>query len=88
MPATLHSDGFPLKPVALVRGAAVGEAFPLWALSTLYFLQNGPYALVIQLFPSQSSWIPGGWDYSHNSSYLLHVCPCLDFVAVGTPFPA
>jgi hypothetical protein len=32
--------------VASVRRAAAGDVFPFWALSGLYFLQNGPYVLV------------------------------------------
>jgi hypothetical protein len=31
-----------------------------------------------------SGWIPAGCGYSHNSSYLLDVCPRHDFVEVGT----
>jgi hypothetical protein len=46
-------------------------------LSGFYFLQNGPYIIVVQLFCSQS-------DYRLNISYLLDVCPHLDFVAMGT----
>jgi hypothetical protein len=72
-----------LGPVDFVRGAAVGHVFQFWAPSGLYFLQNGPYALIVQ-FPSQNSWIPAACGYSHNSSYLLDVCPRLDFVTAGT----
>jgi hypothetical protein len=54
----------------------------------LYFLHNGPYVLVVQLFRSQSGWIPAGCGYSSNSLYLLDVCPCLDFVVVATLFSA
>jgi hypothetical protein len=46
----------------------------------LYFLHNGPYVIVVQLFHSQSGWIPAGCGYSRNSSYLLNI----DFVAVAT----
>jgi hypothetical protein len=72
--------------VALVRAAAVGDVFPFWALPGLYFLQNGPYVLAVQLLSSQSDRIPGTCGYSCNSSYLLDVCPDLGFVAVGTRF--
>jgi hypothetical protein len=66
-----HSEGFPLGPAGFARGAAVGEVFPFSALSSLYFLQNGPYALVVQFFRSQSRWIPDGCGYRCNSSYML-----------------
>jgi hypothetical protein len=41
--AVPHSEGFPLGSVAFVCGATVGDVFPFWSLSGLYFLQNGPY---------------------------------------------
>jgi hypothetical protein len=72
----------------LCAWAAVGDVFPFWELSGLYFLQDGPYVLVIQLFPSQSGWIPAGCGCSLNSSYLLDVFPRLVFVAVDTLFSA
>jgi hypothetical protein len=53
-----HGDGFPLGLVVLVREAAVGDVFPFGILFRVYFLQNGLYMLVVQLFPSQSGWIP------------------------------
>jgi hypothetical protein len=68
----------------LVRGAAVVNAFPFWAFSGLYFLQNGTYVEVVQFFHSQSRWIPAGCSYSRNSSYPLDLFPRLGFVAVGT----
>jgi hypothetical protein len=77
-----------LGPAGFVRGAAVGDVFPFWALSGLYFLQNGSYVLIVQLFCSQSSWIPDGWGYSCKSSHLLDVGQHLNFVAVGTLFLA
>lgn len=49
-----HSEGFQLGLVASVRGAAVGDVFPLWALSGICFLQNAPYILIVQ-FCSESS---------------------------------
>jgi hypothetical protein len=61
----------------------VGDVLLFWVLPGLYFLQNGPYVLVLQSFCSQSGWIPAGCGYSHNSLYLLDVCLRLDFVAVG-----
>jgi hypothetical protein len=62
----------------------VSDVFPFWALSSLSFLQNGPYVLVVQLFSTQSRWIPVGCCYSRNSLYIFDDCPHLDFVAVGT----
>jgi hypothetical protein len=83
-----HSKGFPLGPIAFVRGAAVGDVFPLWALAGLYFLQNGRYILVVQLFPFQSGRIQANCGYSRSSSYLFDVCSRVGFVAVGTLFSA
>jgi hypothetical protein len=83
-----YSKGFPLDPAAFVCAAAIGDVFPFWTLSQLYFLQNGPYVLVIQLFSSQTGWVPADCSYSCNSSYLLDICPRLDFMAVTTPFLA
>jgi hypothetical protein len=40
----------------------------------------GLYALVIQLFPSQSHQILTGCGYDHNSVYLLDIYQCLNFV--------
>jgi hypothetical protein len=40
------------------------------------------------LFCSQSCWVPAGSSYSCSSSYLVDVCPCLDFGAVSTLFSA
>lgn len=74
-----------LVPVALVCWAAVGDVFPFWALSSLYFLQNGPYILVVHLFYFQRGWIPAGCGYSCNSLYLFDFCLCFDFMA---PFSA
>jgi hypothetical protein len=64
--------------------AAVCDVFPFWALSSLCFLWNGPYVLVVQLFSTHSRWILAGCCYSRNSLYLFDDCPHLDFVAVGT----
>jgi hypothetical protein len=61
----------------------VGDVFPFWVLYGLYFLKNGPYVMVLQLPSSHSHCIPDGCCYSHNSLYLLDVCPRLDFVAAG-----
>jgi hypothetical protein len=72
---------------SFVCGAAVSDVFPFWALPGFYFLQNGPYVLVVQ-FSSQGRWILSGCCYSRNSLYLFDVCPRLDFVAVGTLFLA
>jgi hypothetical protein len=83
--AISHSEGFPLGTVAFVCRAAVGNIFLFWVLSGLYFLQNWTYVLV-HLLSSQSSWIPAGCGYSHNSLYLLDICLCLDFVGVHTLF--
>jgi hypothetical protein len=79
-----HSKGFSLGPVAFVCGAAVGDVFPFWAMSGLYFLQNGPYVMVVKLFCSQGSYISASCGYGHISLYLLDVCQHLDFVAGGT----
>jgi hypothetical protein len=72
-----------LGPVAFVCEAAVCDVFPFGTLSGIYFLQDGPYFLVVQLFRSESDWIPGACGYSRNSSCLFDVCPRLDFVAVN-----
>lgn len=53
-------------------------------MSILYVLKNGPYVLVIQLFPSQSCRIPAGCGYSHNSLYLLDIYQHLDLVYSST----
>jgi hypothetical protein len=85
--AVLHSECFSLEPIAFLCGAAVGDIFTFWVLfSLLWFLQNGPYVLVVQLFPSQGGWIPAG--YNRNSLYLLYICPHLDLVTVYTIFSA
>lgn len=70
--------------VPFVRGTVVGDVFPFRSLSGLCLLQNGPYVQIVQLFPSQSGWIPADCDYGGNSSYLLDVCPDLNFGAVRT----
>jgi hypothetical protein len=77
-----------LGPVAFVCGVAFGDVFPFWALSGLYFLQNGLHVLVVQFLCSQSGWIPAGYGCSCNSLYLLDICSHLDFVAVSTLFLA
>jgi hypothetical protein len=71
--AVHHSERFPLGPVSFVLGAMVSDVFPFWGLSGLCFLQNGFYVQVIQLFWSQSGWIPADCGYSCNSLYLLDI---------------
>jgi hypothetical protein len=77
----------PLGLVAFVRGAEIGDFFPFWSLSGLYFLQNWTYVLVVK-FSSQIGWVLAGCGYSSNSSYLIDFCPRLDFVYVSTLFSA
>jgi hypothetical protein len=62
-------------PVSFVRGAAVGDIFPLWTLSCINFLQNGPYFLVVLLFLYQRGYIPVKSGYGCCRSYLLDFLP-------------
>jgi hypothetical protein len=76
--------GISIGPSSICIWAVVGYGFLFWPLSGLFFLQNGPFVFIVQLFHSQSGWIPTSCGYRRSSSYLLDVCPRLNFVAVDT----
>jgi hypothetical protein len=83
-----HSSqrGIFIGPSSFCTWSCGRQYLSILTVSGLYFLKNGPNVLVVQLFCFQSRWIPAGCSYNCYSSYLLDVCPRLDFVAVGTLF--
>lgn len=75
--------GISTRHITFVDGALVGDVFPLRTLSSLHFLQDLTYVLVMQLLPPDGGTVATVCRVSSEVSQSQAACTSFDLLAVS-----